>query len=227
MKEENAKISDVLITHWHQDHIGCVKDLIEQKVIDDECKVWKFRRNDSKEDFEKLNVHELSDQQEFMLDNIKLKVFHTPGHTTDHVILYNPNDKTLYSGDCILGEGTAVFEDLYDYMNSLEKILELKPEKIYPGHGNVITGAVEKIQYYIQHRMERERQIYNVIAEKSQLSIMEIVKNVYKDTPESLWKAAAINVQHHLKKLKKERKIKEFENDGEEYWEVSSQINKL
>ena len=31
--------------------------------------------------------------------------------------------------------------------------------KIYPGHGEMIENGVERVQYYINHRLERERQI--------------------------------------------------------------------
>lgn len=69
---------------------------------------------------------------------VLFSVIYTPGHTTDHVVLNMQDDNTLFSGDTILGEGTAVFEDLHDYIQSLLSIKKLRVNVIYPGHGPVI-----------------------------------------------------------------------------------------
>ena len=57
--------------------------------------------------------------------------------------------------------------------------------------------------------MEREHQILDCVrsAGPEGLSPMEIVATVYKDTPEKLWRAAEVNVGHHLDKLDKEKKV--------------------
>lgn len=69
-------------------------------------------------------------------------MLHTPGHTTDHVVLVLHEDNSLFSADCILGEGSTVFEDLYEYTKSLQAIQDAKPSVIYPGHGNIILVSV-------------------------------------------------------------------------------------
>lgn len=51
-------------------------------------------------------------------------------------------ENTLFSADSILGEGFTVFEDLEDYLNSLQLILDLNPTVIFPGHGSVIKVII-------------------------------------------------------------------------------------
>ena len=74
-----------------------------------------------------------------------------------------------------------VFEDLFDYMNSLQKILSVKPDLIYPAHGALVKNPVEHVTYYINHRNQREAQIIAVLTEQSSISLtpMELVKFIY------------------------------------------------
>lgn len=66
-------------------------------------------------------------------------------------------------------------------MLTLEKILKLKPDKIYPGHGPVIDNPKTKVEEYIQHRMLREKQILDAleIAQPNGLTALELVNQIY------------------------------------------------
>lgn len=202
LTENHVTLEHVVLSHWHPDHVGGVANI--KKSIAEDCKVSKFPVKEHPTDFDVL-----FDGQELRTEGANLKVFHTPGHTTDHVILHLEEENTVFSGDCILGEGTAVFEDLYDYMKSLNTILDLKPDIICPGHGPCVKDPIAKINYYINHRNERERQIFQVLStnRRSMFTAFDIVKEVYKDLDPSLYPAAEQNVQLHLKKLEKDGKI--------------------
>lgn len=222
LMDERVLINDIIISHWHHDHVGGVDDILE--VIDnkDTCNVWKFPRSDAPEpEVKHATLKELKDGQIFTIEGATLKVIHTPGHTTDHVVLVLQEDNSLFSADCILGEGTTVFEDLYLYMKSLETILNANPTVIYPGHGNIINDPAERVTEYINHRNHREKQIFAVFEANpdKQYNEMDIVRTVYKETPEQLWAAAAYNVNHHLKKLTVEGKLLEcVDSEGGNSW---------
>jgi len=216
LANEGITLSHIFLSHWHHDHVGGLRDVLDIEENTPYCQVWKYPRKENED--EKLlsdgKINFFKDGQEFSVEGATLRVLHTPGHTTDHVVFVLLEENAVFSGDCILGEGTAVFEDLYDYMNSLETILGLQPSVVYPAHGNVVHSPQEKIQYYIEHRNERELQILTALKENPRQAFteMDLVHSIYKDTPEKLWKAAAYNVNHHLVKLLKEKRVKQIKD---------------
>lgn len=237
LSTEQARVSAILLTHWHHDHIGGCGDVL--RAIDGlrTCPVWKFPRTDAPDHYPLeipagVQLHPLADRQEFAVDGATLRVMHTPGHTTDHVCVELLEERALFSGDCILGEGTAVFEDLYEYMLGLQRIERLAPARIYPAHGNLLANPAEAVRYYLRHRDERECQIVAAMEAPDDWRTrtwtkMEVVRSVYgSEVPEALWPAAAVNVQHHLRKLCREGYLEELvgamgaEEGAERVWRV-------
>ena len=65
----------------------------------------------------------------------------TPGHTPDHACFELREEGSVFTGDCVLGGSSAVFEDLHDYMTSLKSVLAVARGRLYPGHGPVIEDG--------------------------------------------------------------------------------------
>ena len=131
----------------------------------------------------------------------------------------------MFTGDNVLGHGTAVFEDLATYMDSLQKMQHEFSGRAYPGHGAVVEDGKAKIQEYIRHRQQREEQVVELLGKssgegKQGWGSMEMVKVIYKDVPENLHVPAEMGVVQVLKKLEKEGRVG-YDSDGE-IWFLSS-----
>lgn len=216
LADEKASIASALLTHWHPDHVGGIRDLLGASP---DTKIYK-------NDPEKGQL-EITDGQKFEVEGATLTAVHTPGHTEDHMVLVLQEEDAMFTGDNVLGHGTAVFEDLGIYLNSLEKMKGLFRGRAYPGHGSHIEDGPHKIVEYIQHRRQREDQVIQTLRSKraeatasaaNEWTPMELVKVIYSDVPENLHEPAARGVTQILHKLQEEGKVSE---EGER-WRLSS-----
>lgn len=166
------------------------------------------------------HFHDLHDRQEFTTsEGAKLTIIHTPGHTTDSIalLLEDEDDRlALFTADSVLGQGTAVFEDLTTYMQSLEAMkaaLGGKTGRLYPGHGPVIEDGLAVITEYIAHRKLREDEIVEVLKTAAPdgstgWTIERLVQKIYAAYPQSLWPAAGFGIALHLLKLQGEGRVR-------------------
>lgn len=81
----------------------------------------------------------------------RFEIIATPGHTPGHVSFYEPQSKTLFTGDTLFRESIGRTDlpggDYSWIMRSIiEKILPLGDEtKVYPGHGDQTTIGHESL----------------------------------------------------------------------------------
>ncbi|TKA67896.1 hypothetical protein B0A55_09710 [Friedmanniomyces simplex] len=222
---EGIVIEKVLLTHWHPDHVGGVGDV---RALFPGVKVFKNRTTHSSSSSSSSSGEdeEIVDGQVFKVEGATLRAFHCPGHAADHMAFVLEEEGAMFTGDNVLGHGTAVFEDLAAYMTSLERMRGQFQGRGYPGHGAVLEDGRAKIGEYISHRRGREEEILGVLrkgkpgqgGEEGGWSSMGIVRVVYKAYPESLHGPAEGGVVQVLRKLEGEGRVEQV---GEGGWRMA------
>jgi len=212
----NITIQEIIITHWHRDHTGGIEGVCQSACSGQKIPVSKFKQISKAEPGLGcgLEYSYVADGHVFNVEGATLQALYTPGHADDHMCLWMKEENSLFTGDTVLGEGTCVFEDLSDYMASLEKIHKLNATRVYPAHGPTVENPEQHIGMYISHRLQREGQIVEAIRTGGQAGtdIQQIIHTVYPGLSEHLVKGAMNNVTHHISKLKKEGKVRQVED---------------
>jgi len=195
------RLETILITHRHNDHAPAavpLKRITGVKIV--------APRNVLSDDVVDVRVH---GGETLTIEGESIEVIATPGHTNEHVC-YLTSNGDLFTGDTILGEGTtAIFPPdghMGDYLRSLELLRSKNPKRIFPAHGPIREDAVALIGEYLEHRLQRERQVLDAIANGA-TSVEEMRRSIYPDLDERLHKAAQIQLEAHLIKLREEGRV--------------------
>jgi glyoxylase-like metal-dependent hydrolase (beta-lactamase superfamily II) len=205
MKE---RVRWVVLTHTHPDHFPGARRLVKATGAE----VLAYGRKLDK-DFD-LRIDRVLDEgdtiegTEFGLDAL-----HTPGHAPNHLCFLLEEERLLFTGDTVHGDTWSVVNpqrggDMTAYLTSLARLEKLRLSRIAPGHGDVIDQPKARIQEYVAHRTEREKQILGLL-KRGPARIGELVDAIYgnADLPAPLVEAAGWQVHAHLVRLKATGKV--------------------
>ncbi|MBX9710933.1 MAG: hydroxyacylglutathione hydrolase [Xanthobacteraceae bacterium] len=130
LEREGWTLTDILVTHHHQDHVGGIAEL-KRKY---KCRVVA--------PYDKTTPIPLADERVKQGDTVKVgnlaaRVIETPGHTLDHISYMFDSEHALFCADTLFSIGCGrVFEGTYPMMwESLLKLRALPDAtRIYCGH---------------------------------------------------------------------------------------------
>lgn len=150
----------------------------------------------------------IKNNEKFELNNSVINAIHTPGHMGNHICFQY--DKVLFSGDHVMGWATSMvsppYGDITQFMVSCRLLQTKEFDLFLPGHGDPINNPKKRLNFLINHRLEREEQIISTI-KKASISALEITKIVYTEIDQSLMPAATRNVFAHLIDLKNKNRV--------------------
>jgi glyoxylase-like metal-dependent hydrolase (beta-lactamase superfamily II) len=165
----DASITRIINTHTHEDHIGANGPLQRQRpsleilahpsalpVLSDPRRLqplqlyrrifWGWP--------EPSHGAPLSDGDVIETGHYRFRVIYTPGHSPDHLCLYEPQQGWLFTGDLFVGGQDRALRagyDIWQIIASLKRISQLPATMLFPGSARVrdkpAQALKEKIAY--------------------------------------------------------------------------------
>ncbi len=114
---------------------------------------------------------------------------HTPGHTNDHLCLYDPTEGVVLSGDHVLPTITphisglvAGADPLTAFFTSLDKVAALEGVGlVLPAHGHPFPDLAGRAKEIHDHHQERLETLRTATSELGSASVEELSKRLFRE----------------------------------------------
>ncbi|MEY8883083.1 MBL fold metallo-hydrolase [Donghicola sp. XS_ASV15] len=212
--EPSQRISAILCTHAHLDHTPLCAALKEATGAPtygfgtafegESARMSALRTHNALGGGEGIDAHfapdiRLADGAQIEIGSTRIEAVWTPGHLSNHVC-FRTQDR-VFSGDHVMGWATSMISppdgDLEAFMTSLVKLKCPDDRVFYPGHGAPVFEPSRRIDDLYEHRMAREVQIMEALAEAPG-NAEDLARRIYADIDAALIPAATRNVLAHL-----------------------------
>lgn len=167
----------------------------------------------------------------FAVEGATVRAVHAPGHSHDHMCFVLEEENAMFTGDNVLGHGTAAVEQLSTWMASLRVMRAHGCAVGYPAHGVVVADLPGKIDGELASKTRREMQVMQTLSRvkrsgvgggrgKGSVTVKELVSAMHGDGLDDQVRALAVEpfMEEVLRKLAEDGKVAFEVRDGEKKW---------
>ena len=204
VQASGSEIIATVFTHKHPDHIGDLSAI---------SKIYQAPIFASRETLSVIPQCDtdriLFEGDEIDLGEEKWTVLETPGHCPGHICLVGRAG--IVSGDNAVVFGTILVPsadgDMNEYLSGLERLRDLNPRLLFPGHGPMVANPTRLLNNYLNHRKARHSRVLKAV-KSGKGGLDAITSEAYADTPDAHPNLANDQTLSHLIALEKSGEIK-------------------
>ena len=169
-------------------------------------------------------THRMADLDRVRLAGREWVGLYTPGHTDDHLCLFDEEEGVLLSGDQVLPTITPhvsgmVEDSVQRYVDSLDRLGGLDGVTVaLPAHGHPMTDVRGRVEAIKEHHDERLDDLRRISSELGWASVTDLSHQLFR--PRSWGGMAEDETYAHLEHLRRHRQAEVREESGRLLYKV-------